>query len=256
MWSYEASTYGERIAGIYDSFVTIPAAETEACVGLLADLAGAGPALELGIGTGRVALPLAARGIPMCGIDASPSMVARLRAKPGGEAIPVAVGDFAVAIDGGPYTLVYVVFNTFFALLSQEEQVRCFAGVAAHLAADGAFVLKAFVPVLARFTRGQNVQLQGIDAHAVRLDVAQHDPVRQRVRSQHVHFSAAGIQLYPVEIRYAWLSELDLMAQLAGLRLRERWGGWEREPFTAASARHVSVYARGTGRIGSQPKSE
>ncbi len=163
-------------------------------VRFLAGLAAGGPALELGIGTGRIALPLAARGVEVHGIDTSAAMVERLRAKPGGDAIPVTMGDFADLPVEGSFPLVYVVFNTFFSLLTQDAQVRCFAAVADHLAPGGAFVL---------------VLTEG------------------------------GVRLYPGALRYAWPSELDLMGRLAGLRLRERWGGWRREPFGPDSGLHV-----------------
>ncbi len=243
MPEYGPSTYGERIAEVYDEWPGIPQ-DTEATVAFLARLAGSGPVLELGIGTGRLAIPLARRGLRVHGIDASEAMVAKLRAKPGGGDIPVTVGDFADVAVRGPFSLVFVVFNTFFALLAQDDQVRCFANAAARLTTDGVFVIEAFVPDLARFDRGQRVNATQVDTHRVQLDASHHDPVEQRVRSSHVVLREEGIRLYPVHIRYAWPSELDLMARLAGLRLRERWGGWQGEPFTAASPRHVSVYER------------
>ena len=171
-----------------------------------------GPALELGTGRGRVALPLAAMGVQVHGIDASAAIVERLRAKPGGEAIDVTVGDFAAVPVEGRYPLVYGVFNTFFAPLTQDDQLRCFAAVGRRLAPGGAFVLQGFVP-----------------------DQSLH-PGGQSVRTTHLG------RLYPGAIRYAWPSELDLMARLAGLRLRARWGGWRREPFGPDSGVHVSVY--------------
>ena len=215
------------------------------CVDRLAELAGPGPALELGIGTGRVALPLAAAGVEVHGIDASAAMVERLRAKPGGEAVEVTLGDFAgvpvASVEGG-YPLVYVVFNTFFALLTQDDQVRCFAGVAGHLAAGGVFVLQGFVPDPTLHPGGQSIRARHLALDLVRVDVALHDPVAQRVDFQHVLLAGDGPRLLPGAIRYAWPAELDLMARLAGLRLRERWGGWRREPFGAGSGLHVSVY--------------
>lgn len=243
MSDYTTSTYGDRIAEVYDELYG-GMFDVEATVALLAELAGGGPALELGIGTGRVALPLAARGVPVHGIDASEAMVARLRAKPGGTAIPVTMGDFADVPVEGVFSLVFVVFNTFFGLLTQDDQVRCFQHVGRRLTPDGVFVLECFVPDPTRFVRGQSVSATRVEIDRVVMDVAQHDPLNQRVMSQHVHITAQGIRLYPVHLRYAWPSELDLMARLAGLRLRHRWGGWRREPFTAASDRHISVYAR------------
>jgi SAM-dependent methyltransferase len=241
MEGYQAATYGDRIADAYDAMMaTLP--DPADCVDRLAELAGPGPALELGIGTGRVALPLAARGVEVHGIDASEAMVERMAAKPGGDAVTVTVGDFAGVPVEGSYPLVYVVFNTFFALLSQDEQVRCFAAVADHLAPGGAFVLAGFVPDPTLYSGGQSLRTTQLGLDLVRLDAALHDPVAQRVDFQHVVVAGDGIRLYPGAIRYAWPAELDLMARLAGLRLRERWGGWRREPFGAASTGHVSVY--------------
>ncbi|MDQ4029538.1 MAG: class I SAM-dependent methyltransferase, partial [Actinomycetota bacterium] len=208
----------------------------------LAALAGAGPALELAIGTGRVALPLAERGVQVHGIDVSEAMVERLRAKPGGDRIPVTIGDFADVAVVGRFSLVFVAFNTFFALASQQDQVRCFRNVAARLAEGGVFALEGFVPDVARFQRHQSVSAPRVELDVVMLDVSRHDPVAQRIDAQHVVINPAGIRLQPVHLRYAWPAELDLMAQLAGMRLRERWGDWERGPFTADSGRHVSVY--------------
>ena len=188
-----------------------------------------------------MALPLAARGVEVHGVDASAAMVERLRAKPGGEAIPVTFADFADVpvepVEGG-YPLVYVVFNTFFALLTQEDQVRCFAGVAGHLAPGGAFVLTAFVPDLTMYSGGQSVRATHLGLEQVRLDAARHDPVTQRVDFQHVLVTGDGIRL---TVRYAWPSSWT-DGPAGRLRLRERWGGWRRELFDAASGLHVSVY--------------
>jgi hypothetical protein len=235
-------SFGEDVAERYDD---TPRGDEAVAVAFLERLAGGGPALELAIGTGRIALPLAARGVPVHGVDLSPAMVARLRRKPGGDRIPVTMGDFAEVPVPGSFRLVYVVFNTLFNLLTQDEQVRCFENVAAHLADDGAFVVEAFVPAfLIRLRDDQYVDAEAVGVDEVRLDVARHDPVTQRLYESHVSLSAAGIRLNPIVTRYAWPSELDLMARIAGLRLRERWGGWEREPFAAASRAHVSVYGR------------
>jgi SAM-dependent methyltransferase len=243
MESYDAATYGERVADIYDDLHG-RRPDTAAAVALLEELAGDGPALELAIGTGRVALPLAARGVHVDGIDASPAMVAKLRAKPGGETISVTMGDFAEVPVEGRYRLVYLVFNTLFALLTQEDQLRCFENVAGHLTDDGVFVIEAFVPDLGRFHRDQHVGAVSIGVDAVQLDVSRHDAMTQRVDASHLFFSEVGVRMYPVAIRYAWPSELDLMARIAGLRLRDRWAGWSRESFTATSGTHVSVYGR------------
>jgi len=242
---YGPSTYGERIAAVYDEWVGARVAEaTDAAVARLAELAGAGPALELGIGTGRVALPLMARGVPVSGIDVSEAMVAQLRAKPGGADLPVTLGDFADVGTDGHFRLIYVVFNTFFGLLEQAAQVRCFRNVADHLLPGGRFVIEAFVPDPTLYDRGQRVTAMQVELDRVQLTVTRHDPVRQRVISQQVLIGQSGIVLFPAQLRYAWPSELDLMAQLAGLALEERFGGWRTEPFTASSPSHVSVYRR------------
>ena len=243
MKGYDISTYGDRIADVYDIWhEDLPWLQTEESVELLAELAGPGPVLELAIGTGRLALPLAARGLEVHGVDASEAMVARLREKPGGEAIPVTMGNFADVPVDGRYRLVFVAFNTFFALLSQEEQVRCFENVAAHLADSGVFLITVFVPDLARFDRGQRVSALKVETDQVALDVAQHDPLEQVISGQHVLMTEEGLRFFPLSLRYAFPGELDLMARLAGLRLRDRWAGWKREPFERDSQRHVSVY--------------
>jgi SAM-dependent methyltransferase len=240
---YDITTYGERMAEVYDQWPGVPQ-NTDAIVASLIRLAGSGPILELGIGTGRIALPLAQHGLRVHGIDASPAMIAQLRAKPGGQHIPVTLGNFADMAVEGRFTLIFVVFNTFFGLLSQDDQVRCVQGVAQHLTDDGVFVLEAFVPDFTRFDRGQRVEARQVEMDNVHLETSAHDPIQQRVMTQHVWLSAQSIRLYPVQIRYAWPSELDLMARLAGLQLRQRWAGWAEEPFTTTSGNHVSVYGR------------
>jgi hypothetical protein len=228
-------------AEIYDR---APRGDEDEAVAFLAELAGGGPALELAIGTGRIGLPLAARGVAVEGIDLSPDMVAQLRRKPGGADIPVTIGDFSEVPVSGSYRLVYVVYNTFFNLLEQEEQVRCFENVAAHMADGGSFVVEARVPAhLHGLRENQYVDAEEIGVDEVWLDVARYDPVSQRLEETHVSLSASGgVRLFPIVTRYAYPSELDLMARIAGLRLRERWGGWSREPFDSASTLHVSVY--------------
>jgi SAM-dependent methyltransferase len=244
MKGYDATTYGERIADIYDELYA-EMLDTESTVEFLAKLAGDGPVLELAVGTGRVALPLAERGMEVRGIDSSESMVDALRAKEGGDRIPVTMGDFADVGVEGTFTLIFVVFNTLFALTSQEEQVRCFRNVAEHLEEGGHFVVEVFVPDLARFDRGQRVSADRVEVDRVVLEASLHDPVGQRVVSQHVVIGESGNRMVPVHIRYAWPPELDLMARLAGLSLTDRWGGWRGEFFTADSTRHVSVYEKG-----------
>jgi hypothetical protein len=212
-------------------------------VAFLKESGGSGPALELGIGSGRIALPLATTGLRVAGIDISPATVAQMRAKSDGESIPVTMGDFADVAVEGAYRLIYVVWNTFFNLPSQDEQVRCFQNVAAHLTKDGAFVIEAYMPsFLYRLLDDQYVKAEGIAIDKVALDLLRHDPVKQKLEESHVSLTAHGITLTPVVQRYAWPCELDLMARLAGLQLAERWGGWGREPFTARSEIHISVY--------------
>lgn len=242
MKEYRPETYGDRIADIYDGLYS--GLDTEGAVETLAELAGSGPVLELAIGTGRLALPLAARGLEVHGIDASEAMVRKLREKPGGDAIPVTMGDFADIGVEGQFSLVFVGFNTFFALLTQDDQLRCFANAAERLADGGVFVMEGFVPDLARFDRGQRTQTNIIETGRVMIDVSHHDPLEQRIDAAHIVITGEGTQLYPIGLRYAFPAELDLMARLAGLQLRDRWGGWRRQPFTAQSDRHVSVYAR------------
>jgi hypothetical protein len=248
MRDYSDSTYGDRIAARYDEwYAEVPfGGDLDATVSFLRGIAGDGAALELGIGTGRVALPLKAEGSEVHGIDASEAMVERLRAKPGGAGVPVTVGSFADFDLGRRFRLVYVVFNTFFALASQEEQVACFGAVARHLDDGGAFVMEAFVPDPTRFQRGQHVGAVQVGLDDVRLDVSTFDASDQVVHSQHVVLSQGDVRMFPVRIRFAWPSELDLMARLAGLRLRERWGDWDRIPFRGDGARHVSVWERGS----------
>jgi SAM-dependent methyltransferase len=242
MDNYEPAMFGEHFAEIYDDSLR---GDELATVVFLEQLARGGAALELAIGTGRIVLPLAARGIRVDGIDISPAMVAKLRAKPGGDQISVTIGDFADVPVPGTYRLIFVVFNTLFNLLTQDDQVRCFQNVAAHLTDDGLFVVEAFVPTsLSRLRQDQSVDAEAIGLDEVRLDVARHDPVTQRLEESHVHLSRKGVRLYPIVTRYAWPSALDLMARIAGLRLKDRWAGWNREPFTSTSSTHVSVYGR------------
>jgi SAM-dependent methyltransferase len=244
MKDYGAQTYGDRIAGVYDELYG-GLFDDDAAVARLAELAGDGRALELAIGTGRIALPLQQRGVDVTGIDISEAMVAQLRAKPGGTEIPIVIGDMGdVGVDGH-FDLVFVVFNTLFALTSQEDQVRCFANVERHLTDDGVFVVEAFVPDSTRFTRHQTVGVDSLGTDRVYLEASRHDPVTQTVDSQHIVLKQGEpVEMFPVSIRYSYPTEIDLMARLAGLRLRNRWGGWREEPFTSESKFHVSVFER------------
>ena len=234
-------SFGEDVAKTYDDEQR---GDEDAAVAFLEKLAGGGHALELAIGTGRIALPLVARGILVDGVDISPAMVEQLRTKPGGDRISVTIGDFADVPVPGTYRLIYVVFNTLFNLLTQEDQVRCFENVAAHLTDDGSFVIEAGSPApLYRLRDDQYVDAESIEVDAVRLDVLRHDPAKQMLDESHVSISGTGVHLNPIVQRYAWPAELDLMARIAGLRLKERWDGWNREPFTG-KGNVVSVYGR------------
>jgi SAM-dependent methyltransferase len=236
-------SFDEAAAEVYDD-VSQRGDEMET-VAFLEQLARGGPALELAIGTGRIALPLSAQGIRVNGIDFSSAMVAKLRAKPGGARIAITMGNFADVAVKGTYRLIYLVFNTLFNLLSQDEQVRCFENVADHLTDDGCFVVETFVPAfLHRLRDNQYVDAEAIRVNEVRLDVLRHDTAKQMIEESHVSLSSTGIRLNPVVQRYAWPSELDLMARIAGLRLKQRWAGWKREQFTSTSDNCVSVYGR------------
>jgi SAM-dependent methyltransferase len=231
-----AARYDESTAGMSGPGVVEPA------VGLLAGLAGGGQALELGIGTGRIALPLARRGIRVEGIDLSRAMVARLRAKPGGDAIRVTIGDFATTAAGGHFRVVYLVFNTIMNLTTQEAQVACFRNVAAQLEPGGCFVIEVMVPELRKLPPGQNVVPFHVSPQRWAFDV--YDTATQAMSSNYVTVSGGQGEYRSIPFRYVWPAELDLMAQLAGLRLRERWGGWAREPFTGDSRLHVSIWEK------------
>jgi SAM-dependent methyltransferase len=237
--------FGERVAAVYDehSATMFDPAVIEPAVDTLAELAGDGRALEFAIGTGRIALPLAERGVRVAGIDNSEAMLARLREKPGAERIEAVVGDMAATRVDGEFSLVYLVFNTIFNLTTQEGQVACFANAAAHLRSGGRFVIEARVPELQRLPLGQTVLPWRADPTGLSYYV--YDTVTQRLSGQHYYLQDDGrVQASPTEMRYAWPAELDLMARLAGMRLEHRWGGWSREPFTGLSPSHVSVYEK------------
>ena len=239
MDDYSEDTYGERIADVYDQWYS---EFDPSAIQTLAELAHGGKVLELGIGTGRIAVPLLKTGLAVHGIDASESMVAKLRAKPGGDRIAIKMGNFVEISIEGQFTLIYVVFNTFYSLLTQEEQIRCFKNVAEHLTSDGVFVIEAFVPDLKRFTSGQAIRLNRIEVNEVQIDVSQIEPDAQIVTSQHIVLTELGARLYPVKLRYVWPVEMDLMARLSQMRLKERWSDWGKSQFTADSVKHISVY--------------
>ncbi len=236
--------FGEDVAASYDAGAAemFDPGVVDPVVDVLARLAGTGRALELAIGTGRIALPLVARGVPVTGIDDSEAMVAWLRAKPGGEEIEVVIGDFATTRVPGEFAVVYLVFNTIFNLVTQDEQVACFENAAAHLVPAGRFVVETHVPELQRLPPGQTILPFRADPSGLSFDV--YDVVTQRFSSQHFRFSEQGVRATPVEFRYAWPAELDLMARIAGLSLEGRFGGWQGEPFAGLSRSHVSVYAK------------
>lgn len=247
MEKYGPETYGERNADVYDEWhADLDPADAVGCLAELVKEGPPGPVLELAVGTGRVTIPLAARGIDLRGIEVSEAMLARMRAKPGGEHIPVTIGDMA-DVDPGTderFALVFVVFTTFFFLMTQEDQVRCFASVADRLVPGGRFVLECFVPDMARYQpTNQSVHAHRVDHDQVRLVAVRHDPIGQRFDGQHILLTDDGIRLAPVAMRYAWPSELDLMARLAGLVRRDRWGGWRREPYLGTGT-HVTVYEK------------
>jgi SAM-dependent methyltransferase len=236
--------FGERVAARYDESspeMFTPEA-VEPVVDLLAELAGDGAALELGIGTGRIALPLAARGVHVHGIDLSEAMVARLHAKPRGDRIPVAIGDFATTRVAGDFAVAYLVFNTIQNLTTQDEQVACFQNAAAHLEPGGCFVIEVFVPGLRRLPPGE--RFQPFDVSSTHLGFDEYDVARQGLVSHHYWLGADGVEVLSPPFRYVWPSELDLMADLAGMSLRERRAGWGREPFTSESTSHVSVWEK------------
>ena len=236
--------FGEDVAEHYDDDEDemFAPASIAATADLLAGLAGDGAALELGIGTGRIALPLAERGVRVHGIDLSEAMVARLRAKPGGERIDVAIGDFATTRVDGAFSLAYLVFNTIMNLTTQDEQVACFRNAAAHLEPGGCFVVEVGVPDLQRLPRGERFRPFAIGADHLGFD--EYDVVGQGLVSHHWTLLDGEWRRLSVPFRYVWPAELDLMARLAGMELRERWAGWRREPFTSESDAHVSVWRK------------
>lgn len=242
-----SDSFGPEVAAHYDD---APRGDEEAAVARLVALARGGPALELAIGTGRIALPLAATGVRVDGIELSAAMIEQLRARPGGQQLHVVQGDMAEVTLPGRYRLVFVVFNSIMNLVTQDEQVRCVMNAAQHLAGDGVFVVENVVPDLMYALRpdrdgvDQYVEAGAVGPRGVRIETGRFDRATQRVDKCHVHLGVGGVRLDPLALRYVWPSELDLMARLAGLRLRERRGGWSGEPFDGGALRHVSIYER------------
>ena len=241
MLNHDAAGYGEAFAALYDEIFASPD-DPDTVAALLARLAGTGRALELGIGTGRFALALAARGVAVSGIDSSPAMLARLRAQAGGAALPVTVGDFSELPVSGPFRLIYVVYNTLFLLPDAEAQQRCFGNVAARLSADGVFVVEAFVPAPGRFAAPNAARMQPLPGGGFLVSAAEDDPARQSVSLRfNVVRDGATTELVQ-RLRYAPPAELDALASAAGLRLADQWAGWLGEEFSAASERRVALY--------------
>ncbi len=236
--------FNERVAARYDDSEAemFEAEVIDPVVDVLVELAGSGRALELGIGTGRIALPLARRGVSVHGIDLSKAMVARLRAKRGGEDIGVTIGDFATTTVNGSFSLAYVVFNTIANLTTQAAQVACFRNAAAHLEPGGCFVIEVTIPELRRLPPGETFHV--FNASENHWGIDEYEIATQGLTSHHFETVDGRIERLSIPFRYAWPSELDLMAQLAGMRLRSRWGGWKREPFTSESNKHVSVWEK------------
>ena len=236
--------FDERVAARYDESAAemFEPAVIDPVIDLLAEIAGSGRALELGIGTGRIALPLAARGVPVHGIEVSKAMVARLRAKPGGDAIGVTIGDFAMTTVDGTFSVAYLVFNTILNLTTQAGQVACFRNVAAHLEPGGCFVIEVEVPGLQRLPPGETMQV--FHACETSWGFDEYDVANQGLTSHHFEIVDGSVERHSIPFRYAWPSELDLMAELAGMRLRERFSGWKREPFTSDSRKHVSIWEK------------
>ncbi|MDQ4038549.1 MAG: class I SAM-dependent methyltransferase [Actinomycetota bacterium] len=234
------TSFDKDAAARYDDTLRGDEAETVAC---LRELARGGPVLELAIGTGRIGLPLAASGLRVDGIEQSDAMVGRLREKAGGEQLAVTMGDMAEVPVSGNYRLIYLVYNTLFNLLTQDDQVRCFVNVASHLTDDGVFLVEAATPDSMYALRDdQYVDAETVGTDSVTLDVGRYDRATQLLDECHVTLTRQGIRLEPIVTRFVWPSEMDLMARIAGLRLHARWSGWQHEPFDSRSVRHVSVY--------------
>ncbi len=243
MQGYEANRYGDSFSDEEFEAVAAEVPEREEAVQFLAEQAGNGGALELGIGQGRLALPLAELGVPVHGIEVSTRMVTALERRREGLPVTVEQGDLGRFSSGtNRYRLIYCAWNTFFSLTTEAAQRRCFQNVAAMLDTDGRFTVEAFVPDTSRFDQGQELRVRSLTVNSVTLQASLHDEEAQTVRSQQVVLAADGVRLHPHVIRYAWPEELDAMAAAAGLRTHERWAGWRRQRFTDESTRHVSVY--------------
>ncbi len=242
MKGFGPSTFGELYAEDYDKW-NDPGTTDEA-VDLLWEIAANRKTLELAIGTGRIAVPLAQRGLEIHGIDASPEMVAELRKRPGGATIPVSIGDMADVDIDGSFDFVFLIFNTLFNLRSQNDQIRCFQNASTRLNESGLFLIEAYVPDLSEFVDGQFVRTRHVGMNSAFVETAVHDAAAQTVEYQRIHMTETGTRFRPLPVRYAWPAEIDLMAKLAGLQLKDRWGSWTRAPFTGTSKMHVSLYEK------------
>ena len=237
---YDAESYGEAWAGVYDQHFPNP---SEGSLELLREFAGEGPLLELGPGTGRMAGPLSRSGLSVHGVEASELMLERLHER-WGDCVQIVGREFSDFESPHRYSLCFVAFNTFFALLSQRAQVRCMQCVADVLKPGGFFLLEVFVPDLGRFDRGQRLATLGLDHSLCRMEASVHNQVEQTVETQLMTITPSGIQMRPVKVRYAWPAELDLMAEIAGLEKAHRWGGWLKQPFTSSATSHITVYRK------------
>lgn len=246
MEDYEPQMYGDRFAGVYDEEDGAEAGPIGPVVDALAALVRPGSSvMELGVGTGRIALPMAERGFRVSGIDISPRMIDQLHAKPGADAVDVRIGSF-VQVPGGPYDLIYAVYNTFSFLTSLDEQVSCFLSVGKALAPGGAFVIEEWTPDLSRFPDGHRLLGYGLETDQVKLDVMNFDLLDHTLETMTVVMRQTGLDLVPARQRLVWPSELDLMARLAGLDVEARWQDWSGVPFTLGYGPHISVFRRPT----------
>lgn len=240
----DPSLYGDTLADVYDDLYGGAAAPL--AIEAMADLIGQGRALELGIGTGRFAIPLHDRGIKLHGVDASQRILDKLQDKLEGRVIPVTLADFAnlPQIPTAPFDLAFCTFSSFFLLLTQKEQITCFQSTARLLGSKGRLVLELFNPDVSRYGKEQPVYVGGFERNEIMLEASRHDPVQQRVSCRFMRFRDGQFSVVPVELRYAWPSEIDLMAALAGMKLVERWSGWDRAPFYAGAFKHISIYQK------------
>ncbi|MBG6886127.1 MULTISPECIES: class I SAM-dependent DNA methyltransferase [Pseudomonas aeruginosa group] len=240
----DPSFYGETLAPVYDELYGEAAGNA---IDTLVELCtGQGPVLELGIGTGRFALPMRERGVDVHGVDASPAMLDKLRLKPGGNAVPTTLADFSTleGVGGGPFQMAFCTFSSLFLLLSQDDQVNCFQAASGLLKPGGRLVIEAFNPDLSRYGKDQPVYVGGLERNEVLLEASRLEPIAQRISCRFIRLDGQGTQVIPVELRYAWPAELDLMARLAGLRRVHRWAGWDRSPFVAGAFKHISVFEK------------